>query len=185
MRLGEVGTRLMAVIGADDRPLRCLVATIALGRASVKDDVTQVVTDELRAAQFIVERSVTVNREKEFIRQLVSSVVDSNEADAILLIGGVGVGPRDFTCEAVDQLVERRLEGFGEAYRRLLFEAGESYPRVVTARATAGVYNSSVVVALPRQAAPVLRRAMQKLVVPTLPEAVRIATGAHPLQLSH
>jgi molybdenum cofactor biosynthesis protein B len=141
MRTGEAGIKLVAVIGADDRPLRCLIATIALGRASVRDDVTQVVIDELRAAQFIVERSVTVNREKEFIRQLVSSVVDSNEADAIVLIGGAGVGPRDFTCEAVDDLADRRLEGFGEAYRRLLFEAGESYPKVVTARATACVYN--------------------------------------------
>jgi molybdenum cofactor biosynthesis protein B len=185
MRTGEAGIKLVAVIGADDRPLRCLIATIALGRASVRDDVTQVVIDELRAAQFIVERSVTVNREKEFIRQLVSSVVDSNEADAIVLIGGAGVGPRDFTCEAVDDLADRRLEGFGEAYRRLLFEAGESYPKVVTARATACVYNGSVVLALPRQTAPILRRAVHELVVPTLPEAVRIATGKRPPQSNH
>src|SRR5580704_11654913 len=185
MRTGEAGIKLVAVIGADDRPLRCLVATVALGRASVRDDVTQVVIDELRAAQSIVDRSVTVNREKEFIRQLVSSVVDSNEADAIVIIGGVGVGPRDFTCEAVDELGDRRLEGFGEAYRRLLLEAGESYARVVTARATACVYNGSVVLALPRQTAPLVRRAMQDLVIPMLPEAVRIATGKRPLQLSH
>src|ERR1700722_14557333 len=151
-----------------------------MGRAGVKDDVTKVVSDELRAAAFFVERSVTVNREKEFVRQLVSSVVDSNEADAIVLIGGAGVGPRDFTCEAVDEMVNRRLEGFGEAYRRLLFAEGESYASVVTARATAGVYNGSVVVALPRQTAPVVLRAMQVLVGPTIREAVRIAAGPHP-----
>src|SRR5580704_447277 len=180
MRVADVGARVAAMSGGTDRPLRCVVATVAMGRASVKDDVTQVVIDELRAAAFLVERSVTVNREKEFVRQLVSNVVDSNEADAIVLIGGAGLGPRDFTCEAVDEMVHRRLEGFGEAYRRLLFDEGENYAGVVTVRATAGVYNGSLVVALPRQTASVLLRAMQVLVGPTIREAVRIAAGPHP-----
>ncbi len=166
----------------DVSPLRCLVATIAVGRASVKDDVSQLVVDELRAAELTVERSITVHREKEFIQQLVSNVANSNEADAILLIGGVGVGPRDFTCKAVDEMADRRMEGFGEAYRRLLFDAGESVGHVLTARATAGVCDRCVVVALPRRTAVILRRAMRELVIPMLPDAVRIADGLGPPQ---
>jgi molybdenum cofactor biosynthesis protein B len=160
----------------DVPPLRCLVATVALGRASVRDDLAQIVVDELRAASFVVSRSLTVHREKQFIEQLVSNAASSNEADVIILIGGVGVGPRDYTCEAVDELVDRRVEGFGEAYRRVVLEGGDATGAVLT-RATAGVCNQCVVVAIPRQTAATIRRAMTSLVIPFLPEAVRIAAG--------
>jgi molybdenum cofactor biosynthesis protein B len=160
--------------------MRCLVATVAAGRASVQEDVTQVVVGALRAGGFLVERTVTVQREREFIQQLVSNIANGNEADAILLIGGVGVGPRDYTCEAVDDLADRRMEGFGEAYRRLLFDAEDNIASVVTVRAMAAVYSGCIVVALPRQNAAVMRRAMETLVVPMLPEAMRIAVGPIP-----
>jgi molybdenum cofactor biosynthesis protein B len=157
-----------------------MVATVALGRGSVKDDVTKVVVEGLQAAEFPIVRSVTVNRELQYIQQLISRVATDNEADAIILVGGVGVGPRDFTCEAVDGLVDRRMEGFGEAYRRILCEAGENPATVAIARATAGVCNRLFVIALPRQTAVALRLAMLKLVVPMLPDAVRVATGQGP-----
>lgn len=181
----EVSAKVSNMSEADVHPLRCLVATIALGRGSVKDDVTQVIVEGLRAAEFVVVRSVTVNREKAFIQQLVSNIANGNEADAIILIGGVGVGPRDATCEAVNELVDRKMEGFGEAYRHLLFESGESPASVAIARATAGVCNRLFVVALPRQTAAVLRLAMLKLVVPMLPDAVRVALGHGPPWASH
>ena len=161
----------------DDPVLRCLVATVALGRASIRDDVAEVVADELRAADFLVSRSLTVHREKEAIEQLVSNVTSSNEADAIILIGGVGIGPRDYTCEAVDELADRHIEGFGEAYRRLLVEGLGYGVGAALVRAAAGACNGSVVLAIPRQAAATTRRVMTGLIVPLLPEAVRIAAG--------
>jgi molybdopterin adenylyltransferase len=165
------------VDGRDGGTLRCLVATIALGRTSIRDDVTKLVVDELQAAAFQVVRSVTVNREKEFIAQLLGNVSADNEAEVIILLGGSGIGPRDYVCEVVDGLVNRRLEGFGEEYRCLLRADGQSVARAVLTRATAGAYNGCVVLALPRQSLPLVRRAMQNIVVPILPEAVRIATG--------
>lgn len=155
---------------------RTVVAIVAPGRGSGQEDVPGIVVEELHAANLTFVRSVTVTREKHFIQQLVSNIANSNEADAIILIGGVGLGPRDFTCEAVDGLVDRRIEGFGEEYRRLLREELGAGPGALLQRATAGVYNKCVVFALPRQAAAV-RRALQALVVPTLAEAVRTACG--------
>jgi molybdopterin adenylyltransferase len=165
----------MSMTPTVDAELRCLVATIAPGRASVRDDVAQIVIDELHAAGFVVTRNLTVHREKEFVTQLVASATTSNEADALILIGGVGIGPRDFTCEAVLEMADRRVEGFGEAYRRLLLEDGSENALLV--RAEAGVCNGCVVLALPRQPAATTRAAMTRLVVPLLPEAVRIAAG--------
>ncbi|MDP9037170.1 MAG: molybdopterin-binding protein [Myxococcota bacterium] len=157
---------------------RVLVATVAPGRASIRSDVPQIVVETLKAAQLAFVRGVTVNREKQFILQLISNVANANEADSIVLIGGVGIGPRDFTCEAVEQSVDRRIEGFGEAYRQLLRDEFSAGPGAFLARAAAGVCNRCVVFALPRTSEP-LRRAMDLLVIPSLREAVRVAEG-HP-----
>jgi molybdenum cofactor synthesis domain-containing protein len=157
--------------------LRCLVATVAPGRGSVQDDITTVLLEELRAAKLDIVRSVTVNREKQFIEQLVRNVATGNEADVILIVGGSGIGPRDFACQAVDALADRAIEGFGEEYRRIMREDDGALIAAVLARATAAVCDGCVVVALPRQASAVMRRALQKLVVPMLPHAVRIAGG--------
>ena len=81
----------------------------------------------------------------------------------------------ELLAEALDEVADRRMDGFGEAYRRLLLDTGESVANVVTGRAMAAVYNGCVVVALPRQTRAIVRRTMQALVVPMLPKAVRIA----------
>jgi len=157
--------------------VRCLVATIAPGRASVRDDVTNVVLEELKSAQIHLVRSVIVNREKQFIEQLVRNVSTGNEADAIVLIGGAGIGPRDYACEAVDALADRRIEGFGEEYRRVLREDADSVATAVLSRAMAGVCDGAIVVALPRQTPEIMRRAVRNVLLPMLPQAVRIAGG--------
>ncbi len=164
---------------------RFVVATVAGGRASVKDDVAQIVSDEVNATEvaFVshikvnrLVRSVTVNREARYIEQLVMQIANNNEADVVVLIGGVGIGPRDYTCETVDRLVNHRIEGFGESFRRMLREDLNVGPEALLARAAAGIYNQCVVVALPRQVDP-LRRAMQTLVLPIAGIAVRTAVG--------
>jgi molybdenum cofactor biosynthesis protein B len=164
---------------------RFVVATVAPGRASVKNDVAQIVIDEVNATRFAfvrnvpvnrLVRSVTVNRERQFIEQLVTNLANSNQADVIILIGGVGLGPRDYTCEAVDALADHRIEGFGEAFRRLMREDLNLGIEALVARATAGVCNRCLVVALPRQPEPV-RRAIRELVLPTVAATVRVASG--------
>jgi molybdenum cofactor biosynthesis protein B len=155
---------------------RVIVATVALGRASLTEDAVHIVSHALSAAKCILVRSVTVNRDSQFIQLLISNVSNDNQADAIILIGGTGFGPRDFTCEAVDQCVDRRIEGFGEAYRRLLVDEMHAGTSAILARATAGVYNQCVVFAVPRHPAE-LSRAMDRLIVPILREAVHHASG--------
>jgi molybdenum cofactor biosynthesis protein B len=157
-------------------PPRVIVATVNVGRGSVQEDVPGIATEELKAAGFIQMRGVTVNREKEFIQQLISSIGSRNEADALVLIGGVGIGPRDYTCEAVDSLVDQRIEGFGEACRQLLRTERQVGAGAFLLRATAGVYSKCLIFALPRQPEPV-RLALRKLIIPTLADALRIVVG--------
>jgi molybdopterin adenylyltransferase len=154
---------------------RVLVATVSAYRSRTLDDLAKAITDDVRAT-FALVRSVTVKAEEQYIRQLVSSVATANEADAVVIIGGTGFGPFDSTCEAIDGLVERRIEGFGEEYRRLLRDEFAQGPLALLARATAGAYSQCVVYALSGQPTHV-RRAFETLIAPTLPDAIELATG--------
>ena len=148
-----------------------LVAVVSHGRSKMLEELAKSVTELLRAAGFRVVRNVVAQGEPTYIAQLVSNVSNDNEADAIVMLGGTGLGPRDNTCEALNSLFERRIEGFADAYRSLL--AG---PRAMLTRATAGVFNGCLVFALSGRPADVTR-AVHEVIVPALPEAVELATG--------
>jgi molybdenum cofactor synthesis domain-containing protein len=107
------------------------------------------------------------------IAELVSNLA-RGEVDAIFLTGGTGLGPRDVTTEAIQGLVERRLEGFGESFRRLSFEA--IGPRAMLSRAVAGTIRGALVFAVPGSPKAV-RLAVRELVIPILPHARSMMQG--------
>jgi molybdopterin adenylyltransferase len=160
-----------------NRPVpRVLVGAVMSVKSRTIEELGKGVAEAVRAAGFHLVRNVIVNGEAQFIQQLISNVSNDNEADAIILTGGTGFGPRDATCEAIDSFVERRIEGFAEAYRHLLRDHMEHGAHSWLARATAGVYNQCLVFALTGRAADVTA-AIKTLVVPTLSDAVELATG--------
>jgi molybdenum cofactor biosynthesis protein B len=156
---------------------RVLVAAVVHGKSRAVEALAKMVADEVRNAALSLVRSVVVNGERQYIQQLVGHVSNGNEADAIVLVGGAGIGPHDDTCEAIDSFVDRRIEGFGDAYRRLL--EPELGARALLVRATAGVYGQCVVFAMDGREVDV-QRAMHLLVAPNVIEAVGLATGRRP-----
>ena len=140
------------------------------------EEMAKIVSEEVRAASCTLVRSVVVNGAAQFIQQLVSNVSNDNEADAIILVGGAGFGPRDSACEALDGFLERQIEGFAQEYRHLLRDEMGLGARSLLVRATAGVYNKCLVFALTGRAQDI-RRAMQSLILPTLSDAVELANG--------
>jgi molybdenum cofactor biosynthesis protein B len=155
---------------------RVLVGAVMQQKSRTIEELARVAVEEVRSARFTMVRSVVVHPDAQIIKQLVENISNDNEADVILLFGGAGFGPRDYACDAVNEFVERRIEGFGQAYRRLLVDELEFGPHAWMVRATAGVYNQCLVFVMagrPRDE----QRAMQKLIVPTLADAVAHATG--------
>lgn len=167
-----------------------MVGAVSLVKSRTLEEIARGVCDDVKEAGFTLVRSVTVHGEAPVIQQLVSNVSNENVADALILVGGTGFGPHDHACEAVDQYVERRIEGFGEAYRTLLRgraasgdpdathpgSAAQLGPHAWLVRATAGVYNQCLVFALTGRSLDV-RSAVREIICPTLREAVGIATG--------
>jgi molybdenum cofactor biosynthesis protein B len=151
--------------------VRVLVAVVSHGRSHTLEELAKSATEILRGAGFQVVRNVVAQGEPQYIEQLVLNVSNDNEADAIVMIGGTGFGPRDNTCEALNTFLERRIEGFGDAYRAM-----HTGPRAILSRATAGVFNRCLVFAMTGRSDEV-KRAVRELIAPTLPEAVELATG--------
>jgi molybdenum cofactor biosynthesis protein B len=96
--------------------------------------------------------------------------------------GGTGIAPTDRTFEAVDQLLEKRLDGFGEAFRRLSWD--QIGPRAVLSRAVAGVHRGRIVAALPGSPKAVVL-AVDAILAPILAHAVALVRGETNLHGSH
>ena len=84
----------------------------------------------------------------------------------VLVTGGTGIAPRDRTFEAVDRLLEKRLDGFGELFRSLSFRS--IGPSAMLSRAVAGVYRGMMIFSMPGSLDAV-RLAARRLILPEIP----------------
>jgi len=151
-----------------------LTVTISDLRKRHHDEAGKRLDAELALAGLSVVRHVTVADEPKFIADLVQRMATNNEADAIVLTGGTGINPRDQTFEALDKLYEKRIDGFGEAFRRLAFES--MGPRAMFYRASAGVFEQCVIFSLPGNVESVVL-GVRQLIAPTLVASVEMAAG--------
>lgn len=70
----------------------------------------------------------------------------SQECHVVLTTGGTGISPRDVTPEAVLELADRELSGFGEAMR---MRSLEKTPNAILSRGLAACIGSVLVICLP------------------------------------
>jgi len=89
----------------------------------------------------------------------------NDAVQAIIVNGGTGISRRDSTYEAVDEMLEKRLDGFGEIFRYLTYQEIGS-PAIMT-RAIAGILKGRVLFSVPGSENAV-RLAMEKLILPEL-----------------
>jgi molybdenum cofactor biosynthesis protein B len=130
-------------------------------------------------AGLTVTGEALLREEPEALRDHVAALARAGGADAVLITGGTGLGPRDRTPEAVGALFERRLDGFGELFRMLSFQ--EIGAAAMLSRADAGVVGGTLVFLMPGSPAAV-RLAMERLIIPELAHAVgqlRRTPGGH------
>jgi len=106
---------------------------------------------------------------REYLRQL------SPEIGAVIVTGGTGLTRRDRTYEALEELFEKRIDGFGELFRMLSWEQVGS--AAMLSRATAGVIGGKVVFSLPGSMAAV-ELGMEKLILPELGHVVGLLAQA-------
>jgi molybdenum cofactor biosynthesis protein B len=107
------------------------------------------------------------------IAQIVQEAAGRDAVQAVLINGGTGISRRDATFEAIDRMLEKRLDGFGELFRALSYQ--EIGSAAMMSRATAGIYRGRAIFSTPGSESAV-RLAMEKLILPELGHLVKELT---------
>ncbi len=131
-------------------PLDIAVLTVSDSRDEASDKSGALLVSLLtEGGHRLAEKSI-VPDDKYRIREVVSRWIADEQVRVVLTTGGTGVTGRDGTPEAVEPLLDKVIDGFGEMFRSL------SYANIGTStlqsRALAGVANGTYLFCLPGSA---------------------------------
>lgn len=143
----------------------CGVVTVSDTRSKETDKSGQLIQELLRNANHAVEAYTIVKDEPVQIQKQMQMLSQSANLDVVIFNGGTGIAPRDTTYDAIENLLEKTLPGFGELFRFLSYQ--EIGSRAMASRAVAGIYQQKLIFSLPGSSNAV-RLAMEKLILPEL-----------------
>lgn len=129
------------------QPLSIAVLTVSDTRGEADDVSGRVLAERLQAAGHRLADRNIVPDDVYRIRAVVSTWIADPAVQVVITTGGTGVTGRDGTPEAVAVLLDKHIEGFGEAFRWLSWE--EIGTSTIQSRALAGVANATYVFCLP------------------------------------
>lgn len=156
---------------ADLQPLvvACAVLTVSDTRTVETDKSGQLIRQRLQqAGHQIIDYVVVKDEPPQIITQI--QTWQQQSVQAVICSGGTGIAPRDTTYDAIAQLLDKTLPGFGELFRMLSYEQIGS--RALASRAVAGVYGTQLVFSLPGSSKAV-QLGMEALILPELAHLVR------------
>lgn len=142
-------------------PLNIAVLVVSDSRTEA-DDVSgkTLVAGLLEAGHQLAEKKI-VPDDIYRIRSEVSRWIADPTVQAVLTTGGTGVTGRDGTPEAVQPLLDKVLDGFGEVFRMLSYQ--DIKTSTIQSRAIAGVANATYIFCLPGSSG-ACRTAWEKLI---------------------
>lgn len=126
--------------------ITCGVITLSDSITTNEDDLSgQYLADET-SKRYTLKSKIIIPDDREALIKTIKEMVDE-DIDVILTTGGTGLDSRDITVETVEELFDKKIEGFGETFRHQSFlEIGSG---ALISRATAGVYKKTVIFSMP------------------------------------
>lgn len=128
-------------------PVRIAVLTVSDSRGLADDRSGDTLVERIKAAGHILAARYIEKDDRAAIVARLHSWIDDPQIDCIISTGGTGVTGRDVTPEAIAQVQDKEIPGFGELFRWLSFQTiGTS---TIQSRATACVSRGTYIFALP------------------------------------
>ena len=128
-------------------PVRIAVLTVSDTRTLADDRSGDTLVDRLTGAGHVLADRLIVTDDRSAIVARLHAWIDDPQVDVILTTGGTGVTGRDVTPEALAQVQDKEIPGFGELFRWLSYQSiGTS---TIQSRATAAVARGTYLFALP------------------------------------
>ena len=150
-----------------------MVITCSDTRTPDTDTSGQLIQKLLKEQGHAIAAYHLVKDEPAQIKARITEATANDQVQAIIINGGTGISRRDSTFEAVDAMLEKRLDGFGEVFRYLTYQ--EIGSPAIMSRATAGIIKGRVLFSTPGSENAV-RLAMEKLILPELSHLVKELT---------
>lgn len=129
------------------QPISIAVLTVSDSRDEQSDKSGRLLAERLTAAGHRLADKRIVPDDIYRIRAVVSGWIADPDVNAIITTGGTGVTGRDGTPEAVQPLLDKTIDGFGEMFRYL--SHAQIKTSTLQSRALAGVANGTYVFCVP------------------------------------
>ena len=128
-------------------PVRIALLTVSDTRGMAEDKSGDALADRIvTAGHILAERRIERDDRAAIVARL-HAWIDDPQVDCVITTGGTGVTGRDVTPEALAQVQDKEIPGFGELFRWLSFQTiGTS---TIQSRATACVARGTYIFALP------------------------------------
>ena len=102
------------------RDITCGVITLSDSITDPKDDLSgQYLADEI-SKRYTLKSKIIIADDKQALIESIESMID-DKTDVILTTGGTGLDSRDITVETVEELFDKKIDGFGEIFRHQSF----------------------------------------------------------------
>lgn len=128
-------------------PLNIAVLVVSDTRTDADDTSGNTLVERATTAghQVIAKKIVPDNIYQ--IRAAVSNWIADDNTNVVISTGGTGVTGRDGTPEAIQPLLDKVLDGFGETFRMLSYQ--DIKTSTIQSRALAGVANGTYIFCVP------------------------------------
>jgi len=128
-------------------PLNIAIMVVSDSRTEETDTSGKTLIDRLTEVGHHCAEKAIIPDDIYLIRAKLSEWIADPSINAIISTGGTGVTGRDGTPEAVQPLLDKELNGFGEVFRTLSYE--EIGTSTMQSRAIAGVANGHYIFCVP------------------------------------
>ncbi|MCK4931420.1 MAG: bifunctional molybdenum cofactor biosynthesis protein MoaC/MoaB [Candidatus Aminicenantes bacterium] len=111
-----------------------------------KDKSGEIIKTRLKEFPIVVKEFKILPDNKGEISRVLKKLADEEKLDIILTTGGTGLGPKDVTPEATQEVLHRAVPGITEALRTF---GQKRTPRAMLSRNVAGIRGETLIINLP------------------------------------
>lgn len=151
--------------GMEAERVQCAIVTVSDTRTEETDETGPYIQRRVERVGHEVVSTKILPDDRETVSAHIKELCNRPDLQVIILTGGTGLAKRDNTYEAVSELLDKRLDGFGELFRMLSYQ--DIGPAAMLSRAVGGVRGKVAIFALPGSRAAV-RLGVEKLILPQL-----------------
>lgn len=159
-------------MGAEDHrekagkgPVTVAIVTVSDTRTPDTDQNRHYIEKRMTELGHIVAAYRLIKDEPDQVAAVLEELTTMPGVQLVLFNGGTGISPRDTTYDVVSRHLQKTLPGFGELFRMLSWQ--EVGAAAMFSRATAGVYNNTLVFSMPGSPNAV-QVALEKLIIPEI-----------------